>query len=116
VAGVWITGSAAGLGQMAARLLVAQGHEVMLHARSAPQAGEALVAVPGAAGALAADLSSIAATRALAAEVNALGRFDALLHKRAAAIASPARRDSADGLPQLSARSCTAAAIPSCGT
>jgi NAD(P)-dependent dehydrogenase (short-subunit alcohol dehydrogenase family) len=32
---IFITGSADGLGQMAARMLVAQGHQVVLHARHA---------------------------------------------------------------------------------
>ena len=67
---IFITGSADGLGQMAARLLVDAGHQVVLHARSAARADEALHAVPQAEAALAGDLSSIAATVALAEQVN----------------------------------------------
>jgi NAD(P)-dependent dehydrogenase (short-subunit alcohol dehydrogenase family) len=37
---VFITGSADGLGQMAAKLLVAEGHRVVLHARSPDRAGD----------------------------------------------------------------------------
>ena len=37
---VFITGSADGLGQMAARLLVGAGHQVVLHARHAARAEE----------------------------------------------------------------------------
>jgi NAD(P)-dependent dehydrogenase (short-subunit alcohol dehydrogenase family) len=39
---IFITGSADGLGKMAAQLLVAQGHSVTLHARSPQRAKEAL--------------------------------------------------------------------------
>jgi NAD(P)-dependent dehydrogenase (short-subunit alcohol dehydrogenase family) len=56
---VLITGSADGLGQMAARRLVDGGHEVVLHARSPQRAHEAADAVPGAAAALAGDLGSL---------------------------------------------------------
>lgn len=77
---VFITGSADGLGQMAARRLVDEGHQVVLHARSPQRAREAADAVPGAAGALVADLSSIAETRGLAAAANERERFDAVIH------------------------------------
>ena len=46
---IFSTGSADGLGQMAARLLVAQGHRVVLHASHPERAREAMQAVPGAA-------------------------------------------------------------------
>jgi len=44
---VFITGSADGLGKLAAQLLVEQGHHVVLHARNAKRAKDALAAVPG---------------------------------------------------------------------
>ena len=77
---VLITGSADGLGKMAAQLLVARGHSVTLHARSPQRASEALAATPGAAGAIAGDLSNIAETKAVAARANELGPFDAIIH------------------------------------
>ena len=77
---VFITGSADGLGLMAARLLIADGHEVFLHARSRARGEEALLGAPGAAGVLVGDLSSIRQTRELADSVNAEGRFDAVIH------------------------------------
>jgi NAD(P)-dependent dehydrogenase (short-subunit alcohol dehydrogenase family) len=80
VSRVFITGSADGLGQIAARQLVAGGHEVVLHARSEGRGREAMAAVPGAAGVLAGDLASIAQTRRLAHEANAGGGFDAVIH------------------------------------
>jgi NAD(P)-dependent dehydrogenase (short-subunit alcohol dehydrogenase family) len=45
VARVFITGSADGLGKMAAELLIAQGHQVVLHGRNKKRAKEALEAV-----------------------------------------------------------------------
>ena len=84
MARIFITGSADGLGKLAAARLVAEGHRVVLHGRTAQRAAEAMAAVPGAESALAGDLSSMAQTRALADQVNAIGnvmgRFDAVIH------------------------------------
>jgi len=55
MARVFITGSADGLGRMAAALLVQEGHQVVLHARSKVRAADAMKAVPGAETALVAD-------------------------------------------------------------
>src|SRR5580692_4569130 len=88
---VFITGSADGLGQMAARLLAEAGHQVVLHARSAARAEDALKAVPAAQTAVVGDLSSIAATTALAQQVNRLGRFDAVIHNAAVGYQEPRR-------------------------
>lgn len=52
----------------------------MLHARNAIRAQEAVEKVPDAEKILIADLSSIEETKQLAHEVNALGRFDAVIH------------------------------------
>src|SRR5882757_5061465 len=65
---------------MAARLLVDQGHEVVLHGRNEGRSREALAAAAGARGVVSGDLSTIAGTRTLADEVNKLGRFDAVIH------------------------------------
>jgi NAD(P)-dependent dehydrogenase (short-subunit alcohol dehydrogenase family) len=42
MAKIFITGSADGLGHMAAKLLVNQGHQVVLHARNAERGQQAL--------------------------------------------------------------------------
>jgi NAD(P)-dependent dehydrogenase (short-subunit alcohol dehydrogenase family) len=80
MARIFITGSADGLGQLAASLLVSQGHEVVLHARSPERADHAMNKVVGAQSVLIADLSSMNETQALARELNALGKFDAVIH------------------------------------
>ncbi|MET3231332.1 UNVERIFIED_ORG: NAD(P)-dependent dehydrogenase (short-subunit alcohol dehydrogenase family) [Burkholderia sp. 1263] len=98
---VFITGSADGLGQMAARLLVDAGHQVVLHARNAARAEDALKAIPEAQTILTGDLSSIAATVALAGQANRLGRFDAVIHNAAVGYQEPRRIATVDGLPHV---------------
>jgi NAD(P)-dependent dehydrogenase (short-subunit alcohol dehydrogenase family) len=77
---IFITGSAGGLGQLAAKHLVGVGHEVVLHARNAERGKEALKNVPGAKNVLIADLSNIGETKVLAEKANALGTFDVVIH------------------------------------
>jgi NAD(P)-dependent dehydrogenase (short-subunit alcohol dehydrogenase family) len=80
MARIFITGSSAGLGQMAAELLIQQGHQVVLHARNEKRAQEVLEGVPSAEDVLTGDLASMEETKQLAANANALGRFDAVIH------------------------------------
>lgn len=80
MARIFITGSADGLGQLAARSLIDLGHQVVLHARNAERGKHALENVPGAEDVFIADLSSIAETKALAANANASGAFDVVIH------------------------------------
>jgi NAD(P)-dependent dehydrogenase (short-subunit alcohol dehydrogenase family) len=97
---VFITGSADGLGRMAAELLVADGHTVVLHARSKARANDAMHAVPGAERAIVGDLSSINETREIASQVNALGSFDAVIHNAAVGYREPLIKTE-DGLPHV---------------
>ena len=80
MARIFITGSADGLGQLAAKLPVKACHEVVLHARNKVRGQEALEKVPGAGSVLIADLSVIEETKNLAIEANQLGAFDAVIH------------------------------------
>ena len=80
MAKIFITGSADGLGQLAAKQLVNSGHEVVLHARNAERGEQALKSVPGASGVLVGDLADMEETKALAEKANALGTFDAVIH------------------------------------
>ena len=80
MARIFITGSADGLGQLTAKLLVDQGHQVVLHARNAARGRDALNKLKGAEEVFVGDLSSMDETKKLAAEVNALGAFDAIIH------------------------------------
>lgn len=77
---IFITGSSAGLGELAAKLLIEKGHRVILHARNKERQRDALKKVPGAEIVLTGDLSSIEETIKLAEQVNASGSFDAVIH------------------------------------
>jgi len=77
---IFITGSADGLGKMAAQLLIDRGHQVVLHACNKLRAQEALSAVPGAETVAVGNMASIAQTRDVAEQINRLGPFDAVIH------------------------------------
>ncbi len=98
---VFITGSSDGLGQMAARHLVAAGHSVVLHARNQQRGRDAMAAVPGAAAVLLGDLASIAQTKRLAAAANDAGRFDAVIHNAAIGFRERRRILTEDGLAHV---------------
>jgi len=100
MARVLITGSSDGLGLMAGRLLADQGHEVVLHGRNDARAADAKKAVPKAEAAVVGDLAAIAATKDVAAQVSALGSFDAVIHN-AAVGSREGHRVTGDGLPHV---------------
>ena len=100
MARVFITGSSDGLGLTAGRLLADQGHEVVLHARSEARAADAKKAAPKAEAVVIGDLASIAATKDLARQINALGRFDAVIHNAAVGFRE-SHRVTADGVPHV---------------
>lgn len=77
---IFITGSTDGLGLAAARTLMDEGHEVVLHARSSKRASAVADLAPRAAGVVIGDLSSAAETRAIAEQVNKIGRMHAVIH------------------------------------
>ena len=77
---IFITGSTEGLGRAAARLLMAEGHEVVLHARSAQRAAVLDDLAPRSAGVVIGDLGSAAGTRSVAEQVNRIGRMSAVIH------------------------------------
>ena len=99
MARVLVTGSADGLGQMAARLMVAAKHRVVLHARNSERASEALEAVPGAETVVVGDLSSIRETRDIADQVNGLGAFDAVIHNAGVGYRERRRGATIDDMP-----------------
>ncbi|OBZ92062.1 daunorubicin C-13 ketoreductase [Pararhizobium polonicum] len=80
---VFITGSTAGLGLAAARTLMAEGHAVVLHARSKERASSLTATEPRSAGIVIGDLGSAAETRSVAEQVNRIGRMDAVIHNAA---------------------------------
>jgi NAD(P)-dependent dehydrogenase (short-subunit alcohol dehydrogenase family) len=118
---VFITGSSDGLGLMAGKLLAADGHRVTLHARNQSRADDTRAALSQAApsqaalsravlsqaalaqvdGVVIGDLSSIAGMRQVAAQANASGRFDAIIHNAGIGYREPRRVETDDGLAQV---------------
>jgi NAD(P)-dependent dehydrogenase (short-subunit alcohol dehydrogenase family) len=101
VARVFITGSSDGLGLRAARLLIEQAHQVVLHGRNAGRSRDALAAAAGALGVVSGDLSTIAGARAVADEVNKLGRFDAVIHNVGIGYRETRRVETEPGIPSV---------------
>jgi NAD(P)-dependent dehydrogenase (short-subunit alcohol dehydrogenase family) len=111
---IFITGSADGLGRMAARLLVAQGHQVVLHARNQTRGSEAFNAVPEAEAVVSGDLSSIKETRHVAETVNDIGVCDAVIHNAAVGYRESSLIRTVDDLPQVFAVNSLAPFILTC--
>src|ERR1039458_10209559 len=98
---IFITGSTDGLGLMAARLLIEQGHDVTLHARNRERSGAARVALPQAEAVVIGDLSSVAKIRGVAEQANAIGRYDAVIYNAAVGYREPRRIETVDGLSHV---------------
>jgi NAD(P)-dependent dehydrogenase (short-subunit alcohol dehydrogenase family) len=96
VALVFITGSTDGLGRAAAQWLIRDGHEVVLHARSAERVGALADLAGHSAGTVIGDLRCGAETRNLAEQVNAIGRMDAVIHN-AGIYSEPSRNPTPEG-------------------
>ena len=97
---IFISGSSTGLGLMVGKLLIDQGHQVVLHARNAARADDAKRALPQAQAIVEGDLDTIAGAKEVAARVNDLGRFDAVIHNAAVGYRED-HRLTADGLPHV---------------
>jgi NAD(P)-dependent dehydrogenase (short-subunit alcohol dehydrogenase family) len=80
MAHIFITGSADGLGRAAAETLLGDGHEVIVHARSAERLANVSALIDRGASAVVGDLADLAQTRAVADQVNRLGPVDAVIH------------------------------------
>ncbi|HEX5140679.1 MAG TPA: SDR family NAD(P)-dependent oxidoreductase [Dehalococcoidia bacterium] len=80
MARILITGSTAGLGLLAARGLLDQGHEVVLHSRNRARLEDVSDLAARSAGVVIGDLASADETRRLADQANAIGGIDAVIH------------------------------------
>jgi NAD(P)-dependent dehydrogenase (short-subunit alcohol dehydrogenase family) len=98
---VLITGSTDGLGLAAARTLIAEGHEIVLHARSSRRASTLSDLAARSAGVLIGDLSSAAETRSIAEQVRRIGRMDAVIHNAGIGYREPRRVPTEDGLEHV---------------
>jgi NAD(P)-dependent dehydrogenase (short-subunit alcohol dehydrogenase family) len=96
MARIFITGSTDGLGRAAARSLLDEGHEVVLHARSTERASTLADLASQAAGVVIGDLRSAPETRSIAEQVNAIGRMDAVI-QNAGIYRAPSRGTTPEG-------------------
>jgi NAD(P)-dependent dehydrogenase (short-subunit alcohol dehydrogenase family) len=77
---VFITGSADGLGRLAAQTLLDDGNEVVVNARNRDRLSAVRDLVDRGATAVVGDLSDLEQMRGIARDVNRLGRMDAVIH------------------------------------
>src|SRR5581483_8834818 len=80
MARIFITGSADGLGRLAAETLLDDGHAVVVHVRSRERLTAVADLVNRGAAVVVGDLADVEQTRAVGRDVNALGRMDAVIH------------------------------------
>jgi NAD(P)-dependent dehydrogenase (short-subunit alcohol dehydrogenase family) len=114
MARIFITGSADGLGKMAARLLIAEGHRVTVHGRNQQRAEEAMKALPGAENSVYGDLSILLETIMVADQVNKLGVVDAVIHNAGIGYGENTLVLTPDGLPPVFAVNSVAPYILTC--
>ncbi|MVN78064.1 SDR family NAD(P)-dependent oxidoreductase [Hymenobacter sp. HMF4947] len=114
MARIFLTGSADGLGLLAAQLLLQAGHQVVLHARNEARAQVAQAGAPGAETVVIGDLSSLAGMRQVAEQANQLGRFNAVIHNAGVGYREPRRGATADGLPAVFAVNSLAPYVLTC--
>jgi NAD(P)-dependent dehydrogenase (short-subunit alcohol dehydrogenase family) len=80
MARILITGSADGLGRLTARTLLGDGHDVIVHARNTERLTAVGDLIDRGASAVTGDLADPDQTRAVAEQVNRLGRLDTVIH------------------------------------
>ena len=96
MARIFITGSADGPGRAAARSLLDDGHEVILHVRSTEHASTLADLASQSAGVVIGDLRNAAEVHRIAEQVNAIGRMNAVIHN-AGIYRAPSRASAPEG-------------------
>ena len=99
---VFITGSTDGLGRDAARTLIEEGHQVVLHARSSERASAPPISRHASAGVVIGDLAQRRRDPALADQVNKIGRMDASHPQRRRIYREPDRGPTPEGHAKVS--------------
>lgn len=100
MARVLITGSSDGLGLMTGQSLIAEGHDVTLHARNEERATAARQRAPGADGVVVGDVTNLSGMRAVAEQVNGMGHYDAVVHNVGVGYREP-QLETEDGLSRV---------------
>lgn len=97
---VLITGSSSGIGLVAAKMLIAQGHRVVVHGRTLAGIERVKDELAGAEAFLAADFSSANQVSLMADKVNDIGHFDAII-QNAGTYTSATRHPVENDLPYI---------------
>ncbi|TAK90279.1 MAG: SDR family NAD(P)-dependent oxidoreductase [Burkholderiaceae bacterium] len=100
MARIFITGSSDGLGFLAGKALIDQGHEVVLHARNAQRAQATKERLPKCRDIVVGDVSTLAVIKNIAHQINAMGPFDAVIHNVGLGDRE-ARVETEDGVTQI---------------
>ncbi|WP_298457314.1 SDR family NAD(P)-dependent oxidoreductase [uncultured Cellulomonas sp.] len=98
---VLVTGSTDGIGRETARQLLADGHDVVAHARDDERAADVRAALPGLRDVVVGDLASLEQTRRLAEAAADAGPFDAVVHNAGVGGGSGERQVTVDGLERI---------------
>ncbi|MFG1604621.1 SDR family NAD(P)-dependent oxidoreductase [Actinoplanes sp. NPDC049265] len=98
MARIFVTGSADGLGLALGRRLLADGHDVVLHARNQRRADDTRAAAPGASQVVVGDLATIADMLDVATQAERAGPYDAIVHNAGIGYTAPRREETVDGL------------------
>jgi NAD(P)-dependent dehydrogenase (short-subunit alcohol dehydrogenase family) len=94
---ICVTGASDGIGLATARMLLDQGHRVLLHARSEERGRPVVEALSGDAVLVTGDLAALAEVRSLAEQVAEHGPLDVLVHNAGVWVRGNTPRVSADG-------------------
>lgn len=100
MARILVTGSTTGLGRIAAAELLAAGHGVILHARNASRNDELRRDLRGHYHVVVGDIRTVDGAHSVAAQANALGAVDAVIHN-AGIVGGDERRPTVDGVPEV---------------
>lgn len=100
MARIFVTGSTAGLGLMAGRRLLSEGHDVIFHARNHSRADALKSTIDSNAEIVVGDISTVAGALDIADQVSALGSPDAVIHN--AGLGADTKLSlTTDGVPDL---------------
>ena len=100
MARIFVSGSATGLGLLAGKELLANGHDAIFHARNAARAEDIKREVDDASSIVVGDISTASGALVLADQVNALGPVDAVIHNAGVGYGG-SLRPTADGFPDI---------------
>ena len=95
---ICITGSTDGIGLATARVLVADGHRVLIHARTPERGRSVLDRLGGDTALVTGDLSRLDEVHQLADQIRAAGPVDVLVHNAGVWVRGATPRTTADGL------------------